>query len=90
MLHPVSLLDMRKRDYQRKKVVTNPRTYISPCLMNRLKIESEHKILEEKRFCIDREMDKYPNILEAMKFHKFEQFCNPPTTYVPSWAMDLY
>jgi len=47
-------------------------------------------ILEEKRFSTDGGVDKYPEVWNTIKFHKFEIFTTPWGPYIPTWVREFY
>ncbi|WMV49882.1 hypothetical protein MTR67_043267 [Solanum verrucosum] len=47
-------------------------------------------ILEKKWLSGDGVFDKYPDVWETLRFHKFQQFTKPRNPYVPSWVQEFY
>ncbi|KAG5570882.1 hypothetical protein H5410_060648, partial [Solanum commersonii] len=61
-----------------------------PRLLNRLKGDDLWTIIEEKLLSLEGLEGKYPDVLETLRCHGFEQFTQPRDPYIPSWVREFY
>uniref|UniRef100_M1DLN8 Integrase core domain containing protein n=1 Tax=Solanum tuberosum TaxID=4113 RepID=M1DLN8_SOLTU len=63
---------------------------LPPPPLNRLKVEGLRTILEENILSIDDVVDRFPEVWNTIKFHKFEIFVKPWVPYIPNWVREFY
>uniref|UniRef100_M1DL14 Uncharacterized protein n=1 Tax=Solanum tuberosum TaxID=4113 RepID=M1DL14_SOLTU len=61
-----------------------------PRSLNRLKAEGLRIILEEKRLSSDGVVERYPEVWNTIKFHKFELFTKPRGPYISNLVQEFY
>uniref|UniRef100_M1DNX3 Integrase core domain containing protein n=1 Tax=Solanum tuberosum TaxID=4113 RepID=M1DNX3_SOLTU len=59
-------------------------------LLNQLKAEKLRTILEENRLSTDGVVDRYRNVWDTLRFHRFEVFTRPRGPYIATWVREFY
>lgn len=71
-------------------ILAHPIESHPPKQMNRVQTEGLRTVLDEKRLSTYEVINKYPNIMDWLKFPKFQMFTKPCGLYIPRQVRELY